>query len=265
MWLGEWRGSALSSVPRARCSIMMPVRWMLQHRTATVLITLMILFLVVLIVLIIAGIWFWGLLEEYVKPKNPTGRKDVVQAFTLIVAGVVGLLGGIVSIASLLQQRALEEKRAQEDAKQSYFEEMGNLLTDENLIDTDREDIRQLAQAQTLTILERLAGERKRAVIGFLYGAGLIYRDKAVVGLSGANLRNAKLRGANLAKADLAKANLRGADLREAILRGADLHGADLGGADIRPNADLREADLRGADLTNAAVTQEQLAVARTS
>jgi flagellar basal body-associated protein FliL len=194
---------------------------MLQHRTATVLITLMILFLVVLIVLIIAGIWFWGLLEEYVKPKNPTGRKDVVQAFTLIVAGVVGLLGGIVSIASLLQQRALEEKRAQEDAKQSYFEEMGNLLTDENLIDTDREDIRQLAQAQTLTVLARLDGPRTGALVRFLHGAGLINRHKCIV-----EIANAKLSGAILVRADLYDADLSGANLSGARLFGADLSGA---------------------------------------
>jgi uncharacterized protein YjbI with pentapeptide repeats len=263
--------------------IMELMRWLRKHKTPIAIV-------LGVVILIVAGIWFWGVLEGYIDPRDPTDRKDVVQAFALIVAGVVALLGGIVSIANLRQQRALEEKRSQEDAKRSYFEQMGNLLTEKCLIDTDREDIKQLAQAQTHTVLARLDGERKGVVIRFLQGAGLINEDNAIVSLfdsdlRGANLRDADLKSTNLSGADLSganlsEANLSGANLSEANLSGANLSGVGVimsgggdprqvtqrGGANLREAhlreahldeadlsfAHLRQADLRGAELTDA-------------
>jgi len=147
------------------------MRWVLQHKTAIGIV-------LGLIVLVIASIWFWGVLVGYVEPKGPTGRKDIVQVFALIVAGVVGLIGAIVGIANLSvsrrnlrqqfkledQRRAttlqLEDLRSQDAALQAYFEQMGDLLRDHDLIDAEREDIRQrvrqLARAQTLTVSARL-------------------------------------------------------------------------------------------------------------
>src|SRR5215218_2128490 len=154
------------------------MRWVRQQKTAIAMIILG------LIVLIVAGIWFWGVLEGYVNPgeKGATDRKDVVQAFALIAAGVVGLIGGIVGIANLSVSRRnlrqqieledqrrlntldledrrraatldLENQRSQDAALQAYFEQMGALLTDHNLTDTNRADIRQMAQSRTLTLL----------------------------------------------------------------------------------------------------------------
>jgi hypothetical protein len=198
------------------------VSWLRRHRkaaTAAVIAT---------VVLAGVGIWFWGVLVSYVEPKGPTGRKDVVQVFALIVAGLVAAIGGIVGIANLQtsrrnlqQQRELEEQRAQEDALQSYFKQMGDLFTDHNLIGTDREDIRQLAQAQSLTVLARLDGPRTGALVRFLHGAGLINRHKCIV-----EIANAKLSGAILVRADLYDADLSGANLSGARLFGADLSGA---------------------------------------
>jgi Pentapeptide repeats (8 copies) len=162
-----------------------------------------------LIVLVVIGSWGWDVLVGYVEPKGPTGRKDVVQVFALIVAGVVAFIGGIVGIANLFvaqrnlrQQRELGDQRAEEDALQAYFEQMGSLLTDQNLISTDRDDIKHLAEAQTLTVLARLDGERKGSVVRFLYGARLINRDQTIVDLSGATLT-----GTILIRADLRDAN----------------------------------------------------------
>jgi uncharacterized protein YjbI with pentapeptide repeats len=240
------------------------VSWLRRHRkaaTAAVIAT---------VVLAGVGIWFWGVLVSYVEPKGPTGRKDVVQVFALIVAGLVAAIGGIVGIANLQtsrrnlqQQRELEEQRAQEDALQSYFKQMGDLFTDHNLIGTDREDIRQLAQAQSLTVLARLDGPRTGALVRFLHGAGLINRHKCIVEIANAKLSGAQLFGADLhdallsqtilVHADLRHASLRGANLSDAILVRADLYDADLSGAN------LSGARLFGADLSGAAVTEEQL------
>ena len=230
-------------------------------------------------------------------PKGVTDRKDVVQAFALIAAGVVGLIGGIVGIANwdtsrrnLQQQRDLEEQRAQEGALQAYFEQIGGLLTDQDLINTDREDVRQLAQAQSHTVLARLDGPRKGALLRFLHVAELIRTDnpmedflrvarlkrtdKPIVKLDGADLSGADLSGAVLGMAvlvwaDLSEADLSGAlcsraDLRATVLRGVNLSGARLSKADLsRANlsgANLSEASLNEANLSNVrGITDEKL------
>src|SRR5215211_3188409 len=133
------------------------------------------------VVFIVGSYWFWGVLVDYIKPKDAGARNGVVQTFALLLAGAVGIIGGIVGIANLQtsrrnlqQQRELEEQRAQEDALQSYFEQMGTLLTEHELIDTERDDIRQLARAQTHTVLARLDGNRKGSLVRFLFSANLI-------------------------------------------------------------------------------------------
>jgi uncharacterized protein YjbI with pentapeptide repeats len=194
-----------------------PMRRMLQHKAI----------ILVILVLIGAGIWFWGELVEYIGPKDSTDRKDVVQVFALIVAGLVGFIGTIVGIANLsvsrrnLEQqivleerrrestRELENQRTQEAALQAYFEQMGDLLTDHNLLGTAREDIRLLAQAQTLTVLAKLTGTQKGSLVRFLHGAMLI--DKKVKGEAIVHLTLADLSGADLSGAYLKEADLSGA------------------------------------------------------
>jgi hypothetical protein len=102
-----------------------------------------------------------------------------------------------------------------------------------------------LARAWTLTVLPTLDGNRKRRVLQFLYEAGLIDKERPIVGLRGADLRGADLRGAFLSDA-----NLRGAFLSGAFLSGADLRGADL-----------REAELNGAILNKALLGTARVSV----
>jgi len=175
-----------------------------------------------------------------------TGGGNAVSDNAALIGALVAL-GGV--FTTQIVTRALEEKRAQEDAKQSYFERMGNLLSDKELLDAKRKEIRQLARAHTLTVLERLDGERKRAVIRFLYEARLIDRDDTVVQLTDADLTDADLSGANLGNA-----NLRGADLRVAELSFKD---------GIVLQHTLRGADLSSANLNLAEVTEEQLSDCR--
>jgi uncharacterized protein YjbI with pentapeptide repeats len=195
------------------------------------------------------GKWLWGELAAYVRPDNAIERKELVNIFVIIAVGVVGTSTAIAAVGNLIvsrrnlqQQRELEEQRAQEDALQSYFEQMGGLLTDYNLIKANREDILQLARAQTLTVARRLDQDRKGQLLDFLYNSQLIRKGKtgeSIVNIrradfSGANLRKAKLNYANLMYVDISGADLNGAELRHADLRGADLQRADLSGADLR-------------------------------
>ena len=253
------------------------MRWVRRHKMAIAII-------LGLIVLIVAGVWFWGVLVGYVKPaeKGATHRKDVVQAFALIVAGVVGAFTAIAAVGNfyisrrnLQQQRDLADQHAQADALQTYFEKLGELVQKYELR-TKRhpyDDARIMARAQTLTVLRGLDPTRKAVVLQFLRELRLINRNRhkrggvevypMIVGLNGADLSDANLRNMRLISGDrteavsLQGANLKGADLQGTVLERADLSGADLSGAD------LSDADLSDAILTNAKITKEQLDACR--
>src|SRR5215211_7883726 len=96
------------------------------------------------------GQWLWGELAAYIRPGDATERKDLVNIFVLIGAGMVGAFTAFAALLNayftrrnlqnareaLRQQRDLEEQRAQEDALQAYFERSGGLLTEQDLINT---------------------------------------------------------------------------------------------------------------------------------
>jgi MFS superfamily sulfate permease-like transporter len=107
----------------------------------------------------------WRALVDYIDPEGATGRKDAVQVYAVIVAGMVAAITAAVGLANLRftrkslaqqrdleadrarEQRDLEEHRAQGTALQAYYEQMGKLLTEHNLGTTERDDIRLLARA----------------------------------------------------------------------------------------------------------------------
>ena len=176
------------------------------------------------------------------------------------------------------QDRATAEDRQQEAALGEYLATMTTLLLDKELKEsTEGSEVRAVARAQTLTVLRRLNGERKGAVVQFLYESALIDKDKLIVDLLGANLLGAALVGAalagvNLARTILTEARLLGADLTDASLRGCDVRGCDVRGASMARadlerarliNANLAGANLAGANLTRVTgTTPEQLAQA---
>jgi hypothetical protein len=224
-------------------------------------------------------------LFTFIQPESPTDRKDLVNVFVVLAAGVVGTLTAIAAVgnlyisrrnlqnaqANLQQQRDLDERHAQDDALQAYYKQMGDLLTEHKLMETKSPDdpIRLLARAQTLTLLERLDPDsnramlKKRELILFLYDAGLISRRNTIVHLASAALSSANLVGADLVGGNFSGADLLGADLSDANLSDADFSSAILIGAiflsaDLS-DADLSDADLDGANLIGATVTEAQL------
>jgi uncharacterized protein YjbI with pentapeptide repeats len=220
----------------------------------------------VLIAAVLSGIWLWGELVDYINPKDATGRKDAVQVFALIVAGIVGIVGAGVGLANvyfsrknlehnqdtLNQQRLLEAQRAQDVAQQAYFEQMGNLLTEHGLRKSEvNDDARLLAEAQTATVLQTLDTARKAQIIQFLSRAQLIDRDDNIVVLVWADLSYVDLSNWSLLETDFEGAKLSHAVLRDTDLSRSNLTGTDLVGADLR-TADLSYSYLNYADLTNA-------------
>src|SRR5215207_8858571 len=132
-------------------------------------------------------------------------------------------------------ERELAEQRAQDEALQAYLDQMSGLLLEKDLRTSEEDsEVRTLARAQALTVLERLDPSRKTAVVQFLVEAKLVQRVAGtgpIISLNGADLSGAylfssALSGADLETADLGQANLSDADLSWADLREADLDGA---------------------------------------
>jgi uncharacterized protein YjbI with pentapeptide repeats len=153
-------------------------------------------------------------------------------------------------------ERELAEERAQGEALQDYLDKMGSLLLEKDLrASEENSEVRTLARARTLTVLERLDPNRKTAVMEFLMEAELVQSVDGgrgpIMPLTGANLSGADLNDANLLNADLSTANLRDANLSDANLSRADLSDANLPKADLS-KAELSDADLSKADLFDA-------------
>ncbi len=174
-----------------------------------------------------------------------------------------------------------EDQRAQEERLQTYLEEMGTLLIDEDLLDSEENDeARYLARARTLALLRRADGEQRRSVVEFLAESGLAGSRvpgtdvEPVVSLANANLSEADLtlidylEGTDLTETDLSNATVLRISLSESVLRRANLSDANLAGTSLRQadlnqatllSTSLRQVDLSGADLTGADLTDADL------
>jgi uncharacterized protein YjbI with pentapeptide repeats len=164
-------------------------------------------------------------------------------------------------------EREIEAQRAEQVTFQAYLDQMVTLLLDRGLRAADENsDVRRLARARTLVVLDALSPTRQERALRFLNEAELIQGSppdqQPVITLKYASLPNSELphrillRGANLQQADLSGSNLAHIDLRGTYLAGAHLEGANLEGADLSGaylgGADLSGANLADVDLSNA-------------
>ena len=178
-------------------------------------------------------------------------------------------------------EQHIEEQRAQDEALQTYLEQIGQMLLDKDRPlrqSKEGDEVQLLARARTVTILRRLDSARNRDILQFLREARLVPSNKYeiqehIVRLDNSNLSKADLRGANLDSFDLHGTDLSGADLRDArlpwsYLPYAKLNGADLRGAYLRGDpdqsgdADLSDADLSDANLSEADLSYDNLSSA---
>ena len=66
-------------------------------------------------------------------------------------------------------EQELAKQGAQDEALQAYLDQMGNLLLEKDLRDSERgSEVRTLARARTATVMQRLDSDRNRNVIAFL-------------------------------------------------------------------------------------------------
>jgi uncharacterized protein YjbI with pentapeptide repeats len=176
----------------------------------------------------------------------------------------------------------IEEQRAQDEALQTYLEQMGQMLLDKDRPlrqSKEGDEVQLLARARTVTILRRLDSARNRDILQFLREARLVPSNRYdiqehIVKLDASNLSEANLKGANLDSFSLQGTDLSGADLRDAYLAWSFLHNAKLNGANLRganlhgdpdqsgDDADLSDADLSDADLSEADLSYDNLSSA---
>jgi hypothetical protein len=234
--------------------------------------------------------WGWtGLIGNSINTTTTTGKsssqifttqyqpgKTFWDAIQLLIGPITLVLLGtwLNHTANVIAQRYTEAKdqtdrwlasdQQKEDALQTYLDKMSELLLEKGLCEsTPENEVRKIAQARTLTVLQRLDGDRKGSVIRFLCESDLITssKDNGIVRLNRADLTLANLSRATLCNTNLSESLLIDANLLFADLRGADLKGANMHGA-ILIKTILTNAKLDGADLRGANVTDEQLSLA---
>jgi uncharacterized protein YjbI with pentapeptide repeats len=147
--------------------------------------------------------------------------------------------------------RQIADDRLKEQALQTYLDRMGELLLSGRFDNPETQGRAwAAAKARTLTTLRGLNGERKGAVLQFLYESGLLTGEATL------NLEKADFSGANLEGVNLAGANLNGANLKGAVFEHAFLDGAYFGLAYLKEakfsQASLNSADFSMSDLTEA-------------
>ncbi len=163
--------------------------------------------------------------------------------------------------------RAAAEEARRDGTLQAYLDQMSGLMLREKLLTSPQGSaVGAVARTVTLAALRRLDGERKAAVMRFLYEASLLEEldgKTPLVWLGGADLSGADLRRAQLSGAVLFNVDLTGADLSGAVLNAASLVSASLRHAHLSrarlDTTDLRKADLTGADLSGADLTNTDL------
>ncbi len=138
--------------------------------------------------------------------------------------------------------------REREEALQSYLSVMTSLLLDREISDSK---VATIAQARTMSLLPRLDGRRRAAVLAFLARTNLISSQAPVINLSGAELSDMPAEGMHLPGVNLAGANLTGSRLANSSLRQSNLSGSDLSKVDLT-NADLFKSSLSRTNLTGA-------------
>lgn len=272
-----------------------------KGRSWCLLVSIILIVIAVFAFLVFIYGWDWtGFTGNSINTTTTTPGKSPSQIFTtqyqpgktfwdgiqlLIVPITLVLLGTWLNhTANVIVQRYAEAKgqtdrrlasdQQKEDALQMYLDKMSELLLEKGLCESKPEnEVRKIAQARTLTVLQRLDGDRKGSVLRFLCESDLITRgeDNGIIRLNRADLTLANLSRATLCNTNLSESLLIDANLLFADLSGVDLKGADLSGTNLKwanlNNAILirtilTNAKLDGADLRGANVTDEQLSLA---
>lgn len=195
-------------------------------------------------------------------PNHYQPRKLLWDWLELLIIPIVLLIAGW---GYSEWQKGMEYKLAKEkehsDALQAYFDSMKDLIIDGKLTDTQNDPdhpIRALARSKTITTLQIVDDERKKAIFNFLWHAGLIVLNQPVILFDELELNNIDFRNMKLTYVDLRSIVIKSADLTGATINNSNLYLADLRFAkakhctindSVLDNAILTAADMRDSNL----------------
>lgn len=212
--------------------------------------------LLVTIAFVVAAIMVYGLAKRTLW--------DLLQL--LIVPLALAGIGLWFTTQQDVRQQDIENQRAQDTALQAYLDQMSVLLIEKDLRASDRgSEVRTLARARTLAVLEQLDPSRKTQVMQFLMEARLVQgelepNDKGEAVLKRGpiiSLGNANLSGADLSATIPDTPVGVGSSLYPVELEGAELSFAEMSGVDLS-RAFLSHASLVGANLSCADLKSEK-------
>ena len=201
----------------------------------------------------------------------------------LVGVFLIPLMIGVFTIATTIQQSQIATDQQQAATLKAYLDDITDLMLNHGLRQSKPgDDARIVARAKTLTALRGLDGNRKGALIEFLFEANLISLPDPKVAINKANSPIITLHLADLKNSNLSGLFLYGADLHDTHLDNADFSNSILDNDNISitylvqanfsntrlVNADLSKsalfgANFSGANLKGALVTPEQLAQAK--
>ena len=208
----------------------------------------------------------------------------------LIIPIFLTLAGWIYSVLQKQTDYKLAKEKENSVVLQAYFDSMKDLIVDGKLMDTKNDPdhpVRALARSKTITTLQMIDDERKKAVLNFLSHAGLIKLDQPVIMLDelelnhvnfqnlrltfvdlksivfkSANLTKAKIENCNLSLGDFSEAMARGSHFTYSVLKGVNFFNADLEGTDLS-KAELVSANLQKTKLKKSNLSGSNLAGAK--
>lgn len=99
----------------------------------------------------------------------------------LIVPAILATGGYLFTRTENRNSQKVAEQRSQDEALQWYLDQISQLITDYRLRSSiSSDDASASARAVTLTVLDKLDGNRKARVLRFLHDSGLIKRGRVV-------------------------------------------------------------------------------------
>jgi uncharacterized protein YjbI with pentapeptide repeats len=184
----------------------------------------------------------------------------------LLVPVVLAIVAFAFNAGQASMNLQLQEQNQQEQVVNNYLNQMSNLLLQYHLHDSKLGDpIRAIAQAYTLTALDRLDSEHKNLIILFLYRADLLkyhyYKNKEtecgdpkvlkkqfpdespIITLSQGHIEGVTINDLGLSCIDLHNMNLEGSNFSTSVLDRADL------GLSFATNADFSHTSMKAANL----------------
>jgi flagellar basal body-associated protein FliL len=116
--------------------------------------------------------------SSFLDRKRRGGKSIWEWMQVFIVPFAIALFTVVFSVVQSCSQHQIEDQRAQDAALQAYLDQMSMLLMERDLrASKEGSQVRILARARTLTVLERLDTSRKAEVMQFLVEANLLQTD----------------------------------------------------------------------------------------